>query len=318
MKPPRFYTVLATCVLVGGGSLFVWWRTANSYPVVEETPEPAFTTWQGEDEKPDLQSKPLSHIPVGTVIGKTPPAGWSNLVLIAIPTLVAEDERDAPKLAMSYARMFKLTILANVAGVKDRGGPPFHLEKVTCGFATTLKGQETIVSSRNVMGAHLGMFGRQILEENEQIMNNDVRQIARTPTMMIFDAKSVILRDGEHKNMIMRHAIQVEPANGKLHTLVWLLTSEYEPADKDIQLLPHNLWEKRLLSVKRDKFVLGIPTKEAFGLRRVPPGWPIAYTPELKKAASGGRFDEAGVRQVERTLQAVASQEAQAAQAASK
>src|SRR5262245_57431857 len=36
-------------------------------------------------ETVDLKQKPLDRIPVGTVIGRQPPKGWSHLVLLAIP-----------------------------------------------------------------------------------------------------------------------------------------------------------------------------------------------------------------------------------------
>src|SRR5262249_34853040 len=66
-------------------------------------------------EKIDLNAKPLDRIPVGTVIGRQPPKDWSHLVLFAVPTLTREDERDAPRMATRYAKMFKFTVLANIA-----------------------------------------------------------------------------------------------------------------------------------------------------------------------------------------------------------
>src|SRR5262245_23422725 len=55
----------------------------------------------------DLAPRLLARIPVGTVIGQGAPEGWTHLVLIATPTLNPQDERDAPKMAADYARMFK-------------------------------------------------------------------------------------------------------------------------------------------------------------------------------------------------------------------
>jgi hypothetical protein len=153
----------------------------------------------------------------------------------------------------------------------------------------------------------MGMFGRQILDGNEKCIDEGVRQVVRTPTMLLFDAQAVMLRGTEHQNMIMRHAVLVDPTNGKLYTLVWLLHNDYEAAEGTMQLLPPNMWEKRLLSVKRDKFnVLGIPTKEAFGLRQVPPGTPIAYNPELRHAATLKTFTEESGHKVEEVLRATA------------
>lgn len=259
-------------------------------------------------EKIDLEAKPLERIPVGTVIGRKAPEGWSNLVLLAIPTLTREDERDAPRMATHYAQMFKFTVLANVTRRKD-DKDRYYLERVARGFATTVDGKQVIIRGKDTLGADLGLFGRRILDENEKVLDEDVRQVARTATMMIFDAQAVMLRDGAHVNMIMRHAILVDPTNGRLYTLVWLLDRDYKPAEKVIQLLPDGMREKRMLSVKRDKFnALGIPERDAFGLRQVPPGKPITYTDALKEAASVKTFTEANVPRIEETLRSVAIQ----------
>ncbi len=261
-------------------------------------------------EKIDLQKKPLSRIPVGTVIGQQPPKGWSNLVLFAIPTLTPQDERDAPRTATHYAQMFKFTVLANVARRGD-GKAPFYLERVGRGFATTVGGKQVIISGKDTLGADMGLFGRRILDENEKILDEDVRQVVRTATMLIFDAQAVMRRGDDHVNMVVRHAILVDPAIGRLYTLVWLLTRDYEPAEKAIQLLPDGMRERRLLSVKRDKFSrLGIPERDAFALRQIPQGKPITYTDALKEAACVKTFEEAKVPQIEETLRAAAIQNA--------
>jgi hypothetical protein len=261
-------------------------------------------------ERVDLQKRPLDRIPVGTVIGQQPPRGWSNLVLFAVPTLTREDEREAPRTASHFAQMFKFTVLANVARRGD-GKAPFYLERVARGFATTVGGRQVIINGRDTLGADLGLFGRRILDENEKILDEDVRQVVRTATMLIFDAQAVMRRDNDHVNMIVRHAILVDPASGGLYTLVWLLTRDYQPAERAIQLLPNGMREKRMLSVKRDKFsVLGIPERDAFALRQIPQGKAIAYTDGLKAAACVRTFEEATVPRIEEILRAAAIQNA--------
>jgi hypothetical protein len=259
----------------------------------------------------DVVQRPLELIPVGTVIGKTPPAGWSHLVLFATSTLTAQDERDAPKIAAYYAQLFKFTLLTNVV----RRGPPgkesYYLEQVARGFATDVGGQNKVIDSKHTLGASMGMFGRRILKENEQCIDTDVRQVVRSRNMLIFDAQSVMRRNGEHVKMIMRHALLVDPTNGRLYTLVWLMTRDYEPAENALQLLPDNMWEKRWLSVRRDKFdLLGIPTKDAFALRQVPQGKAVPYTTALREAATVRTFTATNAAQVENILRNAAVQAA--------
>lgn len=250
----------------------------------------------------DLKSKALDAIPVGTVIGKEPPKGWSTLVLFATPTLTPEDLRDAPKVASFYARMFKFVILANVGSRRDGDRNVYWLDRLARGFAIDLKGKETIVSGQNTLGANLGLFGRRILDENERILDNDVRQVVRTDTMLLFDAQSVMRVKNAHVKMVMRHAILVDPASGKLYTLVWLLTKDYQAAEAAIQSLPNGMREARMLSVNRDDFTIGIPGPEAFALRSIPQGVAIPYDEPLKTAATLRTFTEETARQVELVL----------------
>ena len=255
----------------------------------------------------DLEQKPLAKIPVGTVITDEAPKDWSHLVLIAIPTLTDEDRADAPRMAVHYAQLFKLTVLARVTSPEESGKTFWQLGRVARGFATTINGTETIISADDTRGADMGLFGKTIIEENEKILDKDVRQVARTDTMLVFDAKSVVLRGGKHVPMIMRHAILVAPSTGKLFTLVWLLTPEYEAAEKAMQLLPTGMHEKRYLSVDRDKFnALGIPSKDAFALRQLPQGTPVVYSPQLRQLAGTSKFTAEVTNRMETALRAVA------------
>lgn len=254
----------------------------------------------------DAQSAVVARIPVGTVIGEQPPPGWSHIVLFATPTLTEAALREAPKMAnvaIGYARMFKFTILANVATTTNGGKTHYYLDKVGRGFATNINGQETIVSGKETRGASMGMFGKLILDENEKCIDSDLKQVVRTSNMMIIDGIAVMLRDGQHVKMVMRHAIVVDPNNGNLQCFIWLLTRDYQIAEQAIQALPNNCHEERLLSILREKFnALGIPTRDAFALRRVPPGKAVGYNDELRWAATVSAFTPENVPHVERIL----------------
>ncbi|MBM4070079.1 MAG: hypothetical protein FJ271_14170 [Planctomycetes bacterium] len=258
----------------------------------------------------DVKPQPVARIPVGTVIGAQPPAGWSHLILIATPTLTEQALKAAPKhaeTAIFYARMFKFTVLADVASTTVGNRPTYYLNKVARGFATTVKGQETIVSRQNTLGANLGFFGKMILDENERILDNDFRQVARTSNMMILDAQAVVLRDKSHLKMIMRHAIVVDPQNGRLQSFIWLLDKDYQAAEAVIQALPPSFHEQRWLSILPDKFgPLGVPSRDAFALRQTPQGKAISYNEDLRRVATIPTFTAENVPQTERVLLHVA------------
>ena len=79
----------------------------------------------------------------------------------------------------------------------------------------------------------------------------------------------------------------VSPKDGRLATLVWLLEptteGEYRLSGDSLQWLPDGLHEDRALHVDADKFVLGVPTKEAFALVRLPQGKDVPLTPALRQ-----------------------------------
>jgi hypothetical protein len=285
-----------------GGLLIVWCSLGGCCSVERnaEKPAPAFSPAAAVTEPEagastgvrtaefstiNLESKPLEAIPPGTVIGKTAPSGWSNFIMIAVPTLTKEDIRDAPKVATKFAQMFKFTLLAK----SEKSKEGYRLKTVARGFAMTVKNQELIVDSRKTFGADLGMFGARILAENEKHIDADVRTVARTETMFMFDAKAVMRQGTEHVPMILRHAVVVDPATGKAHTFIWLMSKDgekYTIAEKELQYIPEGTREARFLSVKRDKFVLGLPTPEAFALIRTPQGKALKWTAELEKLAN--------------------------------
>jgi hypothetical protein len=233
----------------------------------------------------DLESRPLVRILPGTVIGKGPPDGWSHFLMIAIPTLTRDDLRDAPKIAAHYAQMFKFTLLARSRKV----GNEYRLDTVARGFAMNVRGRDIIVAPRQMFGGKPGVFGDRILAENEKHIDADVRQIARTPNMLVFDAQAIMRQGNDHVQMVLRHGIVLDPVTNRIYTFVWLLSKDkvgYAIAEKSLQLIPEGFREERFLSVKRDKFVLGMPTPEAFALMRTPQGKALAWTPELEKLAA--------------------------------
>ena len=260
-----------------------------------------------KDTDIDLESRTLPTIPSGTVIGKTAPEGWTHLVLFATPTLTKEALAVAPKTAADYARLLKFTLLARTKKV----GSKYRLDTLARGFAVTITGKETVIDSKNTRGARLGLFGNRILIENEKHFEADVRQIARTPTMVMFDAQAVMRQGEKHVKMVNRHAILVDPATGKVSTFVWLLSKadgEYAFADKAMQLLPENMREARMLSVDGDKFVLGIPTAEAFALWRIPQGKAIPYGADLPKVAAVKELKREDITAMEKGLRAASAE----------
>jgi hypothetical protein len=257
----------------------------------------------------DVATRSLGWIKPGTVIGNGPPAGWTHLVLFAKPRIGVGDVDAIPRSATRYAGMFSFVIVANVVPESNSDGaePRYYLQRLAIGTATNVKGRNIIVTSEQTFGADVGFIGRTVMQENEKMIRNDLRQVARTRTMSVFDANAIMLRDNRHTTMVMRHVILVAPQTGHLTSFVWLLNrdgqNKYAPAEKAVQLLPAQMMEDRVLSVDSDKFTLGIPAVDAFALARIPQGMPIKYSPSLSSLAAIRQFTPESTRQLEAELQ---------------
>ena len=259
-------------------------------------------------QRVDVRPRPLEWIAPGTVIGDDAPRGWTHLVLFAKPRIGAGDVNDVPSTAASYSSMFFFTILCKVRGERAGDQVSYALDKVAIGTALEIQKRYVIANRDNTFGADLGMFGRRILAENEKILKSDVRQVARTSTMMVFDANAIVLRNRRHSAMILRHVLVVSPRTGALATFVWLLGSDggngYALAEPGLQLLPPAFHEDRVLSVDAQKFTLGIPSADAFALARTPQGTALGFSAPLKEVAATRQFTAQAARQLEAELQA--------------
>jgi hypothetical protein len=256
----------------------------------------------------DVRPRPLDPIPPGTVIGDEAPKGWTDLVLIATPRIGVGDVDEVPRAAASYSSMFLFTVLAKVRSERVNGEASYFLDKVAIGTALNINGRNVIADGENTFGADLGIIGRHVLAENERILKDDFRQVARTATMVVFDAKAFVLRNHKHRPMVLRHAIMVSPATGQVSTFVWLLGSDegngYALADKGLQKLPPAFREDRVLSVDGQKFTLGIPSNDAFALAKIPQGTALGFSEALKAVAATRQFTDQATWKLEAELQA--------------
>ena len=263
----------------------------------------------GQDRPPsrsvDVQPRPMDWIPPGTVIGEGVPKGWTDLVLFATPRLGVGDVDEVPRSAASYSSMFLFTVLCKVRGDAQAG---YSLEKVAIGTALNINGKNVIADGENTFGADLGIIGRAVLAENERILEEDFRQVARTSTMLVLDAKVFVLRNQKHRSMVLRHVILASPTTGKVSTFVWLLGSDgasgYALADKGLQKLPPSFREDRVLSVDGQKFTLGIPSPDAFALAKIPQGIALGFSDVLKAVAATKTFTPQAAQKLEAELQA--------------
>ncbi|TWU16040.1 pyruvate kinase [Allorhodopirellula heiligendammensis] len=250
------------------------------------------------ERRVNFQRKPLDLIPAGARFVEGPPTGWSNLLSFVEVQLTSGDATAVSETVRHYAELFNLVMLANT---NQNAAGEFELDRVAIGFSMLIDGKNTVVTSdtQSDLGGGLSLIGRGVLDSNVASLAR-VEQVARTDNSILIDAPAVFLRDGEHREMVVRHYIWVFPENGNVGTLVWLLDpsprsaprpSQLHIVDRKMELLPPNMHEDRVMDVDADKFsVFGIPAKDAFASVRLPPGVTFEMNEAMQRTAGQQNF----------------------------
>lgn len=256
----------------------------------------------------DVTPRRLEQIAPGTVIAKEAPKGWSHLI---VKSYSRPGAGDVNQLSATADRLTRLLFTAIVADVKEEknadGGKRYKLAKAAVGLGTRIRGKDIIVTpdTQRQLGADLGLLARVVLRTAQEKIG-EIRVVAQSPSMLVFDSPSYLVVERKHKPVILRYALLVEKRTGRLNTLVWALGREegkYSGPLGAIQWLPPNLTEDCVLHVDGNEFSLGQPTEKAFAAVKVPKGAKeIALGDELKPLVAQARFSTATAAELEEKL----------------
>ena len=244
-----------------------------------------------------FKPKPLDRIRPGTQFSEQqPPEGWSDIIVFVDARLGSGDYQTVSKTVKYYSDVFNLVLLGNAT--QDANGRHV-LDKVAIGFSMVIDGKNTIVSSNThrQLNSGLSLIGGQVLAGNEEALVN-IKQVGRTTTSMVLDAPTMMLINGQHREMVCRYAIWADTAGQGVRTAVWLLDginnpqANYQVVGDSFQFLPANMHEDRVLNVKKEHFsIVGLPKKEAFALVRIPQGTAFPITAGLRQVAGVRQLD---------------------------
>ena len=288
-------------IFLAGGAVAVVLVTAGSWPnrvlPSEETPVM------------DVKPRPIAMIRPGTVVGDRAPKGWTHLVIKSYPHISQES---LPKVSATTARMASMlftVMLAKVEGERKAGGfPRFHLAKVAVGVGTTVNGQEMVLTKATEaqLGADLGFIDRRVLAGGEDQLKK-MSAVARSPSMAILDTPSFMFRKQKHIRVVIRYALLLDPATGRLTVLAWALEEDRKAGAAPlgpIELLPENLVHRCPLHVDTNEYVLGFPTKRSFAMYTPPPGRKKIDPPEQTRrlAAAVPPFQPAQAEALQKQL----------------
>lgn len=256
----------------------------------------------------DVASAPVPAITPGTVVGSEPPKGYSHLILKSQPRVGADS---IDKVSASLSGMASMLFTAVVADCRKEkgGGAAYTLASVAAGVGTKVKGQDMVLSSESAgkLSADLGLVGSTVLSGGEKQLQR-MRSVARSNTLAILDAPTIMLVDGKHVTVLFRYAILADPTTGQLNTVVWPLKKAGAgwEVSGPAEWLPENKVDDCQLHVDTGEFVFGMPTASAFAVRGAPKGRAsLELTSDLKTLAATSPWTASAARQLENSLRAL-------------
>ncbi len=255
----------------------------------------------------DCTPRPLERIAPGTPVSNGPPQGWTHLVFKTRSTLATGDVKEVHELAGSLTRFLFTAMVARVHPIPDTEPPEYRLDKIAMGLGTRVKRADLVLDGKTheALGAELGVVQKMILSGAEQRLDKIV-EIARSDTMAMVDAPTIMLIDGEHRETVFRYLFLIDPRNGRLDTLVWRVDEVrmgvYRLASGRAVWVQPNLVRICPLHVDGSKVFGSIPTSRAFAITRLPPGRPVVIPERLKSIAGGKRVTPEAAGQIENTL----------------
>ncbi len=294
-KRPLLVIALACCVLA---ATLVWRLWPSSFVPPE---------WAADY---DVTAHAAESISPGTVVERSPPVGWSHLVIKSLPRVRASEEAKIPFLARSETlRMTRWMFAVFVADVRPetRGNETrYQLRAVGLGLGTSVGGKDIVITPETAAshGVELNWVTRTILTKGYETQRL-ATVVVHGPTFALVDTP-VWFRCGDKNRLIrFRYGLVVDVPTGRLDVLVWVLDPVGGCGDSGsvVRLNPDQIDEAELIPDPSEFDVLSVPSDAAFGVDRLPPHRSDLGMPtELRELATKTKFNADDARTLEAGL----------------
>lgn len=218
----------------------------------------------------DVRPRSVGRVPTGTVVGNHPPVGWSHLVIKSHPTCTCGDVKKVANRDKRLAALFKNVFLLRATENPSR---LWSIGEIAFGLTTPVDGQDVVVNpgEEQAAGADLGILGRIILKEidtRQRLMQVKVS----SPHFAVVDVNAAVRHSDANQQMLLRYGLVLKPVDGRLYAFAWLLKPQARQHQlvSDLRLLAPNLVEQCDLHVDKSKYMLGIPSDNAFAAVDIP------------------------------------------------
>jgi hypothetical protein len=298
---------LGAVAVLGIAALAVWASLPEAVTIpdwsAEYAPEAGSEAVQPAAADYDLTPRPPTEIAPGTVVGKTPPPGWSHFVIKSLPRVRADQRADLKEMTVEKAGWMFTAFLADVAKEKDG---TFALKKIGLGLGAKGKDADMVLTSETgrKLGADMGLFGGLILDKGYEVQRKAVVPLM-SPGFGLIDTPVWFRCGDENKLVRYRYALLADRRTGSLDVLMWSLGAEGakcgQLADL-VRIAPNTIDPAELLVDKRKVNRLGMPSDDAFAVDRLPTGTRRPFPDDLRTLAATTRFTPALAGELEARL----------------
>jgi hypothetical protein len=242
----------------------------------------------------------VPRIPAGTSVAAATANRFNRVIYQAVSRITAGDADRVPSAIRGRVSMFTFAMLATVAHAGDSAG--YRLVEVGVGYAVPLGGQLTVVDTEAPpAAAGIDRLGRQVLSANGRNLGS-LRLVGKNDLMQVIDIDALVRVGSRHAPLTMRHFIWADPASGRVASCIWLLqkrnTGTYAPLGTPPRWLHEGTHDNRSIHVDASKFILGLPTQEAFAISSLPPGSELTWTTALQQVAALPIYSDANLQQL--------------------
>ncbi len=289
------------CLLPTEGRTAVWLRVAIVAAACHSTVM-AFAA----DDAP-FSPRPMTVIEAGTVVDDPERDRWNRVVLLATPRFTSGDTDDVSESIKEAVTGFTFAILATVrpteASAAEDDAPPRHtLAEVGVGYCMRVNDRLTVISpDAAIAGVALDFLGRQVLNAKHKSLG-EIACVGKHSGAVVFDAPTLMLRDDDHEELIVRHLVRLDPQSGLCSTCAWLVTADDDggttPVEEPLRIIDGGTLEERPIHVDGRRFTFGLPTKKAFAVEDLPPGKRVDWSATLRTAADVPTYSEKALDQL--------------------
>ena len=242
----------------------------------------------------------------GTLLDKTPPKGWSHVIVRSFPRLSSGALDSFPvsaEKAQEIASMFHTAVLAEV--VADSRMPAgVRLVRVGVGISMTTGEKDMVVSTDalDTLGQKLGPIPRMVLSGCEREIARG-RIVARSPSFAIYETPGTIKTRTGHQKIWLRYALAAM-ADGSLESLAFGV-----PVDQNarrpietLNLMPAGLIRDCKIDVVAKRLLSRVPVSWSFAMLRLPEGKELPMPDCLRDLAGRDELQAGEILLFENTL----------------